>query len=155
MKSSNCSLTFFRRAGVIPGWLRVERGLIQALRRLYRLTHIGQLGLKRSSACPRAAQLEQPCSAPLQLLGLRDLTHLAQVWVGCQKSESRDTPLRSAPANNMGMQGVGVIPLKSPHLNPVLLSTSSLPRFPANYSVSGVSKAVSYSTHKHFLFYYC
>lgn len=155
MKSSNCSLTFFRRAGAIPGWLLLERGLIQALRRLYRLTHIGQLGLKRSSASPHAAQLGQPRSTPLQLLGLRDLTHLTQVWVGCQKSESRDTSLSSAPANTMGLQDVGVIPRKSPHLNPVLLSTSSLPCFPANYPVSGVPKSVSCSTHKHFLFYYC
>lgn len=71
MKSSNSSLTFLGRAGAFPGWLLGERGLIQALRRLYRLTHVGQLGLKRSSAPPHAAQLGQPCSAPLKELSLR------------------------------------------------------------------------------------
>lgn len=55
MKSSNCSLTFSGRAGAFTGWLLGKRGLIRALRKLYRLTQVGQLGLKRSSAFPHAA----------------------------------------------------------------------------------------------------
>lgn len=151
MKSSNSSLTFSGRPGAFTGWLLGERSLIQALRKLYRLTQVGQLVLKRSSAFLHAAWTAWLRTPPVTGCSETQSTSLRHGWDA--KSQGAETQhqglLLSTP---WGGRVWGAFPQQVPHINPFLLSMSSLPWFPAIYPVSGVPKPVSYSRHKHFLF---